>query len=193
VSSTPLIIRIAIWLWLIAALFVGNSATLQRLPPLAVQGVLVGLTAACLIVYFKIQTVRSWVDRLDLRALVLLHVTRFVGYYFLILYDRGELPYAFAVPGGWGDIVVAGLALFVSLLPMAEYIRRRAITIWNVIGFVDILLVVIAAARLGLQDGVQLRALTVLPLSLLPTFLVPMIIASHVVIFLRLRRERDSA
>jgi hypothetical protein len=33
-----------------------------------------------------------------------------------------------------------------------------------------------------------MRALTHLPLSLLPTFLVPLIIASHVVIFARLSR-----
>ena len=42
--------------------------------------------------------------QLDLRLLVLYHLTRFVGVWFLVLYSRGELPYAFAVPGGWGDI-----------------------------------------------------------------------------------------
>lgn len=134
-----------------------------------------------------------WIDRLDLRALVLLHVTRFVGFYFLILYRRGGLPYAFAVPGGWGDIIVAALALVVCFLPMKDSARRRAITIWNVIGFIDILMVVTTAARLGLQNNLQMRALTYLPLSLLPTFLVPAIIATHVIIFLRLRRATTPA
>lgn len=188
-NPTPLPIRIAIWSWLIAALFVGNAALLQRLPMPAVQGILFTLSAICLLLYLKAKGVRTWVDGLDLRALVLLHVTRFVGFYFLTLYRRGELPRDFAVPGGWGDIVVATLALLAGLVPMSDGHRRRAIAIWNVIGFIDILMVVATAGRLGLQDPAQMRALTYLPLSLLPTFLVPLIIATHVIIFLRLRRE----
>lgn len=191
-NSTPLPIRIAIWSWLIAALLVGNAALLQRLPMPAVQGILFALSAICLFLYFKARSVRVWVDGLHLRALVLLHVTRFVGVYFLILYRRGELPHDFAVPGGWGDIVVATLALLVGVIPMTEGFLRRAIAIWNVIGFIDIVMVVVTAGRLGLQDPVQMRALTYLPLSLLPTFLVPLIIATHVIIFLRLRRESPS-
>ncbi len=185
---TPLPIRIAIWLWLIAALAAGNYLWLQRLPMPAVQGLLFALTALVLLVYFKTTALRAWLSSLDLRALVLLHVTRFVGIYFLLLYQRGELPYAFAVPGGWGDITVATLALLVCVVPMAEATRRRAITIWNVIGFVDMMMVVVTAARLGFTDASQMRALTYLPLSLLPTFLVPLIIATHIIIYSRLRR-----
>lgn len=192
-NPTPLPLRIAVWLWLIAALFVGNSGLLQRLPMPAVQGVLFGLTGICLACYFKIQGLRAWVDRLDIRALVLLHITRFVGFYFLLLHHRGELPYAFAVPGGWGDIIVATLALGVCVFPLSDTLLKRAITAWNVIGFVDIALVVITAARLGLENPFQMRALTYLPLSLLPTFLVPLIIATHVIIHLRLRGQRISA
>ncbi len=187
--NTPLLIRIIVWSWLLAAMLVGNYRLLQRLPMPALQVVLFGLTAIILLLYFKIQRLRDWIDRLDLRSLVLLHVSRFVGVYFLILYNRGELPYDFAVPGGWGDIVVATLALGVVFWPMPGALRHRAITIWNVIGFMDILLVVITAARLGLAAPWRMLALTVLPLSLLPTFLVPLIIATHVIIFLRLRRE----
>jgi hypothetical protein len=186
---TPLYIRVTIWLWLIAALIAGRLELLGRLPGPAVQGCILLLTAAVLAAYFKAAGLRRWIDNLDLRALVLPHSTRFVGFYFLLLYQRDELPYAFAVPGGWGDILVATLALPVCFVPMDPDLRRRAITIWNVVGFVDILLVVVTAGRLGWEDVRQLRALTYLPLSLLPTFLVPLIIATHLIIFLRLRRE----
>ena len=185
---TPPVIRIALWLWLIAALAVGRLELLARLPGPAIQGLIVLLTAALLLGYRRVTVFHTWIDALDLRALVLLHATRFVGIYFLLLYRRGELPYAFAVPGGWGDILVATLALLVCLLPLAPATRLRAFTVWNVIGLVDILLVVVAAARLGLEGMDQMRALTYLPLSLLPTFLVPLIIATHVMIYLRLRR-----
>ena len=186
---TPLYVRITVWLWLIAALVVGRLGLLGRLPGPAIQAIIVLLTAALLLAYFKGTGFRAWVDGLDLRALVLLHVTRFVGFYFLVLFARGELPYAFAVPGGWGDIVVAALALLICVVPLGAAMRRRAIAIWNVIGLVDILLVVVTAARLGREDIGQMRALTYLPLSLLPTFLVPLVIATHVMIHLRLRRE----
>jgi len=190
---TPLIIRICIWIWLIAALVVGRLQWLGRLPAPALPGMILLLTAALLACYAWVGGFRTWINRLDLRALVALHVTRFVGIYFLLLYQRGELPYAFAVPGGWGDIAVATLALVVCVLPMAEVTRRRAITIWNIIGLVDILMVVATAGRLAMADIQQMRALTYLPLSLLPTFLVPLIIATHLMIFLRLRQEKVPA
>jgi hypothetical protein len=138
---------------------------------------------------FGIPAVRTWLQALDVRALVLVHVSRFVGGYFLFLYHRGALPYAFAVPGGWGDILVAFLALLVVLVPMRAGIRRHAYVIWNTFGLVDILLVVAIATRIGFSHPWQLRALQVLPLSILPTFLVPLIIATHVIIFVRLGRE----
>lgn len=186
---TPLPIRIIVWLWLIAALVVGRLELLSRLPGPALPGIITVLTGAVLACYLKAPGFRAWIDGLDLRALVLLHVTRFVGIYFLLLYNRGELPYAFAVPGGWGDITVAALALLVCLLPLKPSLRTHAITIWNVIGLVDILLVVVTAGRLGFEDMRQMRALTYLPLSLLPTFLVPLIIATHLMLYLRLRTK----
>ena len=189
---TPLAIRAVFWAWLLAAVAVGHYLVLQRLPVFAAQAILVGLTVLLVITYRLVVPFRSWVDTLDLRSLVLFHVTRFVGIYFLVLYRRGELAYAFAVPGGIGDIIVAALAVVVVFMPLSPAHQLRAIYVWNVVGFIDILLVVTAAARIGLNGGIGLRPLTYLPLSLLPTFLVPLIIASHLAIFARLRRLEHS-
>src|SRR6185369_6877436 len=98
--STPLAIRTALWLWLIAALLAGRLLLLQRIPPPAIQGILAGLTLLLVLAYRGSANFRAWADAIPLRTIVLLHVTRFVGFYFLWLYQRGELPYAFAVPGG---------------------------------------------------------------------------------------------
>jgi hypothetical protein len=188
--SVALAVRLIVWLWLFAALAVGYFGLLQKLPPIAVPLILAALTGALVLAYQTIGSFRRWISELDLRGLVLLHVTRFVGLNFLLLYRKGELPYAFAVPGGIGDIAVACLALIVALYPFAEPTRLRAIYIWNVIGLIDILLVVYSAARIGLSGSRELAALTYLPLSLLPTFLVPLIIASHLAIFARLSESR---
>lgn len=191
--GTPLSLRLGLWVWLIAALLVGRFELLRPWPLPAVQAVLLGLTALLLLGCLKLPRLRDWINGLDLRALVMFHLTRFVGFYFLLLHRRGELPYDFAVRGGWGDILAATLALLICVVPLGEALRRRAITIWNVIGFVDIVLVLLYAARQGLQGNPQMKLLTVLPLSLLPTFIVPIVLTTHVVIFLRLRRERVPA
>src|SRR4051812_32703810 len=183
--SAAIVARLVFWLWFTAAVAGGYPRVLQRLPPLAAQAILFGLTGGLLLAYFRLAAVRAWVNSLDLRALVLLHATRFVGIYFLVLRQRGELPRAFAVPGGIGDIIIATFALPVALAPLEYATRLRAIVIWNVVGLIDIMMVIVTATRINLTTPGELRALTHLPLSLLPTFLVPLIIATHVILFVR--------
>lgn len=188
-SSTAQSVRLALWLWFFAAIAAGYYLLLQRIPPLAIPGVIFGLSALSLLAYFKIIPLRLWIDALDSRALVQLHLSRFVGIYFLVLYRRGELPYDFAVKGGIGDIIVAAFAAVLIFVPFAAARLQRLLTIWNIVGLIDILLVVLTAARINRADPSQLHALTHLPLSLLPTFLVPLIIATHVILFVRLNRQ----
>jgi hypothetical protein len=123
---------------------------------------------------------------IDLRRLVLFHLARlFAGAYFLVLCQRGQLPCAFARPAGWGDIVIGALALAVVAAMRTKFVKTLLL-IWNTTGLIDIILVVSSALRFGLKDWQSMHALRELPLSLLPTFLVPLIIASHVLIFVRL-------
>jgi hypothetical protein len=148
---------------------------------------LLALTAALLVAYSGVKGFRSWIFAIPLSWLICLHLTRFVGIYFLWLYERGELPFAFAVPGGWGDIAVATAALLLLVFrPTSATVYR----LWNIAGLADILIVVFTATRLALQDAASMAALLRLPLSLLPTFLVPLIIFTHIVILVRLRHER---
>jgi hypothetical protein len=149
------------------------------------------VTLALLVAPLAWPTLRRFVWTVDLRALVLFHLTRFVGFYFLVLHARGELPWAFAVPGGWGDNVVAATGLLLVLLVRPDRPGgRRAYLVWNVVGLLDILGVVLTAARLAFSDPASMRALLALPLSLLLTFVVPIIIATHVWMLGRLARAR---
>jgi hypothetical protein len=160
-------------------------------PPLP-QLLLLGLTALLLLATFGLTRLRAWAYRVDARWLVALHLSRFVGFYFLALYGRGELSRAFAVTAGWGDNLVAGLALLLLLQgPPTRKGRWPLYLVWNVLGLIDILFVVASAARLGLADPRSVGVLLKLPLNLLLTFLVPLIIASHVLLFARLARLRQ--
>src|SRR5262245_35192539 len=114
-SSTRTILLIG-GLWLIAALIVGASGMLNRLTPPFPQLLMVSITLLLIVLGWKIESFRSWLLSVDERWIVALHLTRFVGYYFIYLYDRGRLPYEFAVPGGKGDIAVAALAIVLLVL-----------------------------------------------------------------------------
>jgi hypothetical protein len=177
--------------WLLAAIGLGATGQMTSWRPPVPQIVLGGLTVLLLVAFGALPRFRQWLQALDLRWLVALHLTRFVGAYFLYLYYRhGALPRAFAVPGGWGDIIVATLALGLLGMPGRLEPRRWLVGLWNTLGLIDILFVVATASRLAVVDPESLNALLQLPLSLLVTFLVPLIIADHVVVFWRIAARR---
>jgi hypothetical protein len=184
-----LLVRLFFWIWFGGAIAAGHFLVLQRVPAIGTPLITLALAALLVLVYGRISPVRAWVDSLDLRVLVLLHVTRFVGAYLLVLFQRGELPRAFAATGGVTDILVATMALPIALAPLGESLRNRAMVIWNVVGFAGILLATLSAVRITAAHPTHLRALTHLPLSLLPTFLTPLLLATHVIIFARIRRH----
>jgi hypothetical protein len=186
---TGLVVAVA-GAWLLGAVLLGVSGRMRALRPPAPQLMLAGITIALLVAARHWPPLREFVRTVDLRALVLFHVTRFVGFYFLALHARGELPWAFAVPGGWGDIAVAATALPLLLVRADTPAGRRAYLTWNVFGLVDILGVVLTAARLAFRDPASMSALLELPLSLLLTFVVPIIVATHVWMLGRLARHR---
>jgi hypothetical protein len=175
--------------WLVAACLVGASETFAALRPPAPQLVLVGITVVLMAAARLWPPLHRFVETVDRRALVLFHLTRFVGFYFLALHARGELPWAFAVPGGWGDIAVAASALLLVFVSRPDTPGgRHAYLAWNVVGLVDILWVVLTAARLAFADPMSMRRLLHLPLSLLLTFVVPIVIATHAWMLRRLAR-----
>src|SRR5207245_8062697 len=113
----------------------------------------------------------------------------FGGAYFLVLCQRRQLACAFAAPAGWGDIA-SGVLAVALVSSMHTQFAKTVLLSWNTLGLIDIVFVVSSALRFGLKDWQSMHALQELPLSLLPTFLVPLIIASHVLIFVRLSRAR---
>jgi hypothetical protein len=174
------------FVWFLAALVVGASGRLASLAPPRPQLLLLLLTAALIAAGMLVPSFRAWLAAVDLRSVIAIHLTRFIGVYFLVLYARGLLPFDFAVLGGWGDIAIATTALLWLVLVAEPTAHRTLLLLWNLCGLIDILFVVATAARMATADPASMGPMRTLPLSLLPTFLVPLIIASHVLIFWRL-------
>ena len=187
-NDSPWFVPSILTAWLVAAITVGAAGLLVGLAPPWPQVILIGLTLLSLVAIWRLGPVHRWATRVDVRLLVAFHVTRFVGVYFLVLYGRGELPYEFAVIGGWGDIIVAVLAIAVIVLGPPDGWRRTAYLAWNAVGLVDILFVVATATRLAMADPASLAPMLRLPLSLLITFVVPIVICTHVWLFRRLMK-----
>ncbi len=175
--------------WFVLAVLVGASGRLLALPFPVPQILILVLTATALGVGFRVDAVRAWIDGLPLRGMAGIHAFRIVaGVWFLILASQGGLSAVFAQRAGWGDIAsgVLAIGLVLSGNPSTTE-HRRWYFFWNILGLTDFGVVLWTAAWIGgtgVQPGVQ--PLLTLPLSLLPTFFVPALIASHVFIFRRL-------
>ena len=182
------VVTLVLLAWLCFA--VGLAGWFQNASALAVAATVWTLTALVFLACWSVRTIRVCVLNIDLRWLVVLHVTRlFIGAYFLVLCQRRQLPCAFATPAGWGDIVIGVLAVAL-VSSMHTQFAKTVLLSWNTLGLIDIVFVVSSALWVGLKDWQSMHALRELPLSLLPTFLVPLVIASHVLIFVRLIRAR---
>lgn len=184
-------IAAATGIWLVIAVIAGASGFLTSLAPPLPQLILLGLLLILIIAFRLSSRFREWSLSVDINVFILFNLVRFIGVYFLILYSEGRLPYDFAVPGGWGDIVIAALAvLLILFVPASGKTGRSLYFIWNILGLADILFVVATAGRLAMAEPESMGELLKLPLSLLPTFIVPIIIYIHIILFLRLYKSK---
>src|SRR5262249_1797851 len=189
--SGPFLIAMVVWFALACA--AGVSGRVAALTPPLPQIVIAAITLALVLAGALLPGLRAWLAQVNLRGFVAFHVTRFVGIAFLVMSARGELSREWALPAGWGDIVTATGALLISLFLGAPESRPGLLRAWNWFGFLDILMVVITAARPGMRDPASMAPLFRFPMSLVPTFLVPLIIASHALVAERLWWRRRAA
>ena len=117
-----------------------------------------------------------------LTPLLLFHAFRHVGMVFLVPTVVGPtLPAAFAVPAAYGDLVAALLALLaIAALRMGWVGAIALVWVFNVVGFLDF----VNAFYQGFRNSVQLGAA-----YYIPTFAVPAMAVTHVMIFAMLIRR----
>jgi hypothetical protein len=180
--------RLVLWLWFFAALL-GGPHLLLRLPPAGLPVTIVILAVVAVRLVYRTPTLRLWVARLPLRAIVLLHVTRIAGVGLLVLHLRGAIDGDFAEPIGLAELAIGVMAIPVAFAPLDSTRRLRAVSIWNIAGITELVLAVALGSRLASADPDFFRALAQPPLVAIPLFAIPLLAASHFEILLRSRRS----
>ncbi len=153
-----------------------------------------GLAVLCpLLVFFlwfaTSERFREFALALNPRILTIVQAWRVGGFVFLVLYTYGVLPGVFALPAGWGDIAIGATAPLVAM-KLAKPDYRKSFILWQVLGISDLVIAVTLGTTAGLFDphGIATSAMNVLPLSLIPTFAVPLLLILHVVCITQARR-----
>jgi hypothetical protein len=122
---------------------------------------------------------------------------RLVGAAFLISMALGQLPAVFAVPAGLGDIAIGVEAVLIARNLRHGIIGRG--TVWfNVLGLVDLAVALgigFAAAPGALRvllASPSTQAISLLPLVLIPTTVVPIAAALHLLSLRKLTAVRET-
>lgn len=166
-------------------------------PPVVILAFVLGPPVLFLIACRVSAAVRAWVAGLDLTAVTLAQSWRVGGVLFLPLAWWGHLSWAFALPAGLGDVAVGLLAPFVALAVerRSEHWRQASYGLIG-LGLVDFVAAVgmgaaVSAGVLASLGAAEPEpAIAVLPLSLIPTVLVPTWLILHLIAWLRVREAR---
>lgn len=165
-------------------------------PPLVLAGFFAVPILGFLLAYRASPTFRAFTETIPLSLLVGSHLWRFVGLGFVIAWLAGALPAGFGIPEGLGDIIAAAGALI--LLPKIRRgtASRGWLLAWNTFGFLDLVSAItvgllFSESTIGLLHTAteNTRLMATFPVSLIPTFFVPLFLLAHALTFRRIARR----
>jgi hypothetical protein len=205
VLSTPASIRqrigfavvLAVWFFVAVALAATGIVSPSGLGTPAVGLAVVIPIVLVAILASRHGVVRDALDGIPLPIFIAVNIVRVFGIFFVIHYAGGRLPAPFAPSAGWGDVAVGIFALPVALIAAHRVAGWKPVTlVWNVIGIADLVI----AVGLGVTsaadspfpiftDGPDTRLMAELPMFLIPGFLVPLFVLTHLAVFVRLTKE----
>jgi hypothetical protein len=160
-----------------------NAVVPQPLP----LGLAVAVPLAFFGLWFAVSRgFRQFALSLNPIALTIVQTWRIGGITFVVLAGFHLLPAVFALPAGLGDFAIGVTAPLVAFY-LAQGRRKNSFILWNILGVFDL----VNAVTLGvlaspmpagiLRPAVSTEAMTVLPLSLIPTFAVPLLLILHII------------
>jgi len=158
-------------------------------PPLA-MGLAVLIPLVVFLLWFRTSAgFREFALSLNPGVLTFVQSWRIAGLAFLALYTVGLLPGVFALPAGWGDIAIGATAPLAAL-KLANFSHWRGFIFWQILGIFDLVAAVVlgTTARFISPNEVKTAVMTVLPMSLIPTFAVPVLIMLHIICIAQARQ-----
>jgi NAD(P)-dependent dehydrogenase (short-subunit alcohol dehydrogenase family) len=194
-ATTATTLRIALLLvaWLAGAVILtqaGAFAPHPGAPPTVGIAVVVPIALG---VYF-LSRPGARAPESSLAVLAALQVVRLVGFEFVVAGRSGWLSTRFGEPAGWGDALIGVTAPWAALAIAHRWRGWRAIaTVWNLAGIADLVDAVAfgvlsaAGPQQVFHDVPGTVAMGQLPLSLIPTFGVPLAVLGHFVALRALR------
>ena len=186
--------------WLLVVVVAGTAGVFEPgpgRPPLALLAAIVVPPTLFLLAYRASVGFRRFALSLDLRLLTAVQAWRVLGGMFLVLYAFKLRPALFAVPAGLGDVAVGVAAVFVLRAMINGHPNwRRRVRLLNLGGLLDFVGaittgVLTSSSSLGVFAPVTpMPSMGMMPLSLVPTFLVPLWTIVHLASLLQLRQTR---
>ncbi len=184
----------AVWMLAARAIFarIGEAGALNAAGFILLPIVL--LVAGALAVLTRSKTMSAAIDASPLWWLVAFQSYRISGFIFLRLWAAGFLPGYFALPAGIGDTLTGALSIgaAVALWKQLPWARRFAYGV-NIFGIADLLNAVSMAVLAGAKSPTGMSPLLVYPLSIVPTFGVPLAFIVHGLSLWQLRRNSGTS
>ncbi len=165
--------------------FTPGSPGLVIPPPAIFAGAIIVLS----VIWFASPAFRRALVSIPMYALIGVHALRVLGIFFVLMYAAHRLPFPFAPFAGWGDIITGVDAIPLAIFAARGIVNKPLVTFWNAFGALDLF----TALTLGaVTPGME--QITHLPSVLIPGFLVPLYLLSHLTIATQLRmRSKERA
>lgn len=181
------LLLVATVLWAATVTWFAARGALLQLVGLEYAMLVAAGIAVPTLLYFLASPVRTWVERVGLYPLTLLHIWRVPAALLFFWFGfRGELPPAFWIPAGVGDLLVGLYAMRL----LARGGDRAFYWRFHIVGFADFVIAVGAGLAHTLVGDPRMAPVAALPLALVPLFGVGLSGASHLVAFDLLRKRR---
>jgi len=186
-----IILFYALYFTIIALISLTGFFKVNIIPPRIIVFTTIPLLLFYLFYVQKTNWFKFLFSHIKLEQLIFIHLFRFVGVFFLLVYMYDAIPKQFAFIGGIGDIITAILVLpVIWSIKMKLSFSKMLVWVWNIIGVIDIISVLAAAFMVtkmaAKTNEVGVQQFGTFPFSWIPAFAPATIIFLHLFIFKKL-------